>query len=64
MTQDQHYIDIHESLERVKEKVRYYNAKYDTLNELERLRFKELQERLQHYNRKFEYIEEWFGILV
>lgn len=62
MTQDQYYIDIHNAIDRVKEKVKYYNASYDNLSELERERFHQLQERLKHYNQRFNYIEEWFGI--
>lgn len=64
MTQDQHYIDIHEALERIKDKVKYYNSNEHKLNEVERKRLIELQERVKYYNRKFEYIEEWYGIML
>lgn len=62
MTQDKYYIDIHNAIDSVKQKVKYYNSNYNNLSDLERKNLHQLEDRLKHYNECFNYIEEWFGI--
>lgn len=55
---------IHYSIERIKDKVRDLNKRYETLTNRDKERLALLEIRLKHYIDKFEHIELHYGILL
>lgn len=64
MTQDPYYIDVHNAIETIKQKVKNYNESYDELTDKQKENLEQLEKRLEYYNSRFDYIEIWYGILL